>query len=513
MANDPNPWLTLAGLSSTSRSDNASNAVGSGLTGYQDTYQSPLEMLLPRNTGTGIAMANASQVSEPNAWDPSRGGMSPAWSALADARLNQTPAASNSAPSPAFRDGSDDSAKAWQILNDAKAGYQTALNAPAPQYHAPQTSPLAAALLTFGAGYLNSQSPYSSEGTQMLGAYQQARKEQADTAHQNALQAYAQQLAAAKGQYEMGQTSANRLFQQSDAANEAQAAAEQLKAQQTFQQQMQQAGFTHADQAAAAQHQYDLQNLTTEHQNKLAEMAQQGQLGDRQAAFNQVLGSIMQNPKARSTMATETLLQHGYAPAEAQQMGQAVANQTPDELQAILKNDALREQIQSLKLDNADKPTMNKLDAALKRAQITAANANTAQTGAQTNMIGQQSKMLGQLTPVDKANLLGSTFNAANKDLVDATKALAQYKEKWQADHKYAALPGQPTPAIEDDPTYKDLANEVRVRRGRTDQLSQAVQGLFGPIGKPGNGSGFTRPVPVNIDNLPPGVTIERIGG
>jgi hypothetical protein len=519
MAN--NPLLALAGLSSNARDTTAQNAQDTALGNYKDTYVSPLMSLLPRPSSTGVALTPGA----PGSFD---GSGSSAPSADMFMKLAQPQAAIPSAtgsPMPASTDGSDDKgdkvrAAAWQAFQRGQSQYTQALNTPAPQYQAPQTSPLAGLGLALLGGFMNAQSPYSSEGSRFLDSYTKTRDAQAQNNYQNALQQYNAALARGQAQYGMAKDTAQPLFTQaSDEANAA-SEADRLAKTQAFQLDLQQKGFNHQDATNLADQIWQTEQVKTKLLNDLAVADKQGQIADQHTAYSALLNQAMANPQARRVLATDTLLKHGYDPTTATQLGLLMAKQTPDELAQGLKNDADATRLEILKQDAKTKPLIDQANLKKTYAEIASIQAGTGQTAKATDQ-------MGTLTDKDAYEGIKAQLAGQNAAYLKAVGDLATYKEHWLQTHKpdpitdrlnaSRGLPPAPAPDISQDSTYNQLSKVVMDENNRretiTKILNKALGGKFGLPSADNSNPGFPAPGwNGNARQFGNGITVKRIG-
>jgi len=209
-------------------------------------------------------------------------------------------------------------AKAQGYLDQAAQNVSEA-EGPTP---APKTglTPLQAALGLVVGGALNSQSPFTSEGTHALDAFVRAQNAAQQQAFQQSVQHHRDALQNAILGYRMAQDQAEPLQAQAGAID-------RQNAVQSLQDQME----SSRKQDAADQRQFESQQqkLRLDHESSM--QAGADAIRDREGMENRMAELLSQTPQGRSLIATHIGTSLGWNPQKIRQYASAVTRQTPKE--------------------------------------------------------------------------------------------------------------------------------------------------------------------------------------
>lgn len=237
---------------------------------------------------------------------------------------------SNSGTNPPS-DGDRLRSQAADIVSKARDVQTSALGQAPPQMQRPKYSPLETAIAAAVGGFLNSASPFTSEGTKALNAYMGVKEDAAKTDYENEVAKHTQALQAAQQGYRMAMDQAAPLQQQANFSDENDAASDRLDKQQRFQKQMQE------EQANSSIHEEQLKDMhdrlsRQETQDATTHLQQQKLLQSK------LVDVLSQTAAGRALLAAQAGVSLGSDPKEIVQMARIAAQSTPAEVAQRAKN-------------------------------------------------------------------------------------------------------------------------------------------------------------------------------
>jgi len=333
---------------------------------------------------------------------------------------------SNPAAKPDPNDPDQLRTAASALLTKARADAAAASAAATPKLTPPTYTPLETAIGAILGGYMNSKSPYSSEGTQALNAYMGSKNTAAEAAYQNEVARHTQNLQGAHEAYQAAADDAGRMFAQADSTEQSNSANERQQklldfnaksADEDRTQQTMMEGLREAHDMAVQKAQFDHSDLASD-----KNFQYQMRLG-----MSNVLNQTM---KGRGVNAGQIADEEGYTPEQKLAYVKAAMSQTPEEAQDETREQMLREQLSQLKASGAVLPETLQAQLDVLRGQATAQN-NTNKFNLQLQPLTLQ----GMQTNINATN---AGIGQKSREMDQKDRELDQQMKQYAAGNKLA---------------------------------------------------------------------------